>query len=136
MSESSTAAGTWYFETSVVALDYGKPACQMGFYLPGQPGTAQKPSPNQCKNIFSTMQWEATNWDHKWDGATIDLKVNPATAAHQYSLPNASGTGEAVNTGYPSYILFIQKNLGPQTQGYADQNDPFLDINLNQGNPS
>lgn len=115
MADNNKANGTWYFETSQVHLDYGDPACQMGFYLPADPLAALKPSPKQCMNIFGNLVNGAEFSGWKWQGATINLKVNPATAQGQWALPGGSGTGEAENAGYPSYVLQVQKNNGPDT---------------------
>lgn len=103
MANSTTVNGTWYFETSVVTVDYGTPACQMGFWLPGQTGSAPKPSSEQCTNIFSTMQSDAAS-DGSWYGSSVNLKVNPATGAHQYALPGGSGTGEFCSRCEPMHI--------------------------------
>jgi len=96
MNKSITSYGEWHLETRVVALDYGNPACQMGFYHPAQTGSTQKPSLDQCKNVFSTMQPDAAT-ARDWYGASINLRVNPATGAHQYSLPGGSGTVELLS---------------------------------------
>lgn len=94
MAKPETASGTWSFTTSQVQLDYGSPACQMGFYLPGDPNPAPEPSPAQCRNIFRSMLHAAEYSRWRWSGSTVNLAVNPATAAGQFSLPGGSGTGK------------------------------------------
>jgi len=94
MAKPETASGTWSFTTSQVHLDYANPACQMGFYLPSDPAAAPKPSPAQCRNIFGSMLNAAEYSGWRWFGSTVNLAVNPATAAGQFALPGGSGTGK------------------------------------------
>lgn len=98
MANSSTMNGTWYFSTSHVPFNNRDQACQMGFYLPSDPGAAPRPLPPQCQNIFSSIQsaftWGSTRMISDWYGATVNLKVNPATGLGQFPLPGGSGTGE------------------------------------------
>lgn len=94
MAKPETASGTWSFKTSQVHLDYGSPACQMGFYIPSDPAAAPKPSPAQCRNTFGSMLNAAEYSGLKWFGSTVNLAVNPATAAGQFALPGGSGTGK------------------------------------------
>lgn len=78
MDNAATANGAWHFSTSQVELDYGSPACQMGFWLPGDPAAARKPSKSQCWNIFTTMVHHSQYSGWKWYGASINLKTYPA----------------------------------------------------------
>lgn len=99
MANSSTTNGTWYFTTSSLHYDNGaNPACQMGFYLPSYPEAAPRPSPAPCQNIFESIKnasdTGSVSGAQDWYGATMNLKVNPATAVGQFPLPGGSGTGK------------------------------------------
>ncbi|KAL8998178.1 MAG: hypothetical protein Q9169_002732 [Polycauliona sp. 2 TL-2023] len=82
------------------------------------PEAAPKPSGAQCSNIFGAMANAAAdavaayldNFDdaYVWSGASINLLQNPADQPGQFRLPGGQGTGKAVNSGYPSYIINVR----------------------------
>ena len=94
MAQPEVALGRWYFSTSQVEVNYGSPACQMGFYLPADPAGAPKPKDEQCKNIFNTLP-AAADKANTWDGATVNVAVNPADGEGQWPMDGGSGTGRS-----------------------------------------
>ncbi|CAF9917455.1 hypothetical protein IMSHALPRED_003586 [Imshaugia aleurites] len=76
--------------------------CYMGFYLPPYDGSAQKPDMNKCVNeIFRPMLGycnPATGYEETEGMYNLGL-INVRTK------PDATQDGEAVDVGYPSYIL-------------------------------
>lgn len=72
----------------------GDQHCQMGFWLPGGAGAAKAPTMNQCEVIFNASVSACAAENPHWQGATINLKTNPAGQTDQIALPGGQGTGK------------------------------------------
>ncbi|KAI4236381.1 MAG: hypothetical protein LQ352_008012 [Teloschistes flavicans] len=75
----------------------GGPDCAVGMWMPAEPGVAKKPDKTRCMyGIFGTMGLYCQDGGPESQIAAVNVR----------RLPQGSGdTGEAVNAGYPSYLL-------------------------------
>ncbi|KAI4198968.1 MAG: hypothetical protein LQ350_004949 [Teloschistes chrysophthalmus] len=75
----------------------GGPNCAVGMWMPAEEGAAKKPDKTRCMyGIYGTMALYCEDGVEDAQIAAVNLK----------RLPQGNGdTGEAVNAGYPSYLL-------------------------------
>ena len=88
--------------------------CALGFWLPPMKGAAPRPSTSRCLNIFTAMVDSCSTTTATSNLGSINLLVPPGFNA-TYWLSGADpstgpsndiySTGQAVNVGYPSYIV-------------------------------
>ncbi|KAL8863974.1 MAG: hypothetical protein Q9174_007499 [Haloplaca sp. 1 TL-2023] len=85
------AAGEWHFTS-----DYDQTDCRVGMWLPNIAGRAPLPDFNRCLNqIFQPMITNCVNDEVNF--ALVNLNQLP-----DYTR---NFTGEAINAGYPSYVV-------------------------------
>ncbi|KAL8639281.1 MAG: hypothetical protein Q9228_003674 [Teloschistes exilis] len=75
----------------------GGPDCAVGMWMPAEEGAAKKPDKTRCMyGIYGTMALYCEDGLEDGQIAAVNVK----------RLPQGGGdTGEAVNAGYPSYLL-------------------------------
>ncbi|KAL6720743.1 hypothetical protein ACLMJK_002668 [Lecanora helva] len=105
MEDSRTQTGLWIW--SKLATN-----CALGFYLPPYQGSAPRPSAQRCVNIFTAMQNTCKTTAAPNDVASINIRALPGfdpaywnSGFTEQMTVNNNFTGEAVNVGYPSFLL-------------------------------
>ncbi|KAL8805523.1 MAG: hypothetical protein Q9182_001892 [Xanthomendoza sp. 2 TL-2023] len=146
MAARDTAAGEWYFETSlgrdlVQGRNNGQ-ACQIGFWLPrddigpfksdrSDPEAAQKPSERQCQRILNATIAAAARKPQEWVGASINLRKIPTNqggewkgGAYYYYKEEHLKEEDVISTGIaipPSYIPKYAFSTLPHTDFFPQQ---------------
>ena len=78
----------------------GGPGCAMAYWLPQFNGSAPAPDKTRCEQgIYNTMVDLCVTEPDGYYG------VSDIAAVNLKQLPGANGTGQAVNVGYPSYLI-------------------------------
>ncbi|MCJ1451169.1 hypothetical protein MMC28_001504 [Mycoblastus sanguinarius] len=79
--------------------------CWLGFYLPTYAGSAQVPTLDRCVNeIFRPMVGFCNVWDNQGENNLGLVNVK--------SVPDGSQSGQAVDVGYPSFVLASRELTG------------------------
>lgn len=104
MEDSRTMTGHWVW--SMLA-----PKAAIGFFLPPFPGAAVRPSLQRCLQIFTAMNNTCATTTTSTNYASINLVTLPGYNPGLF-IPGETApfyaqyyTGQALNSGYPSYAL-------------------------------
>ncbi|KAL8679564.1 MAG: hypothetical protein Q9186_004158 [Xanthomendoza sp. 1 TL-2023] len=126
----TAAKGSWLFTTEEVPTRKRTLNCQVGIYIPSDPSAAPRPEQKQCKAILESLISASMDIQNSGrqlvQGATVNLKDNPAAAEGQFPLPGGSGTGYPFNTAYPSWVFNTQIESYELPPGFTCR-DPFFD---------
>jgi len=108
MEDSRTMTGYWIWSELAAG-------CALGFFLPSYQGSAPRPSGQRCMNIFTALVNSCRTTTKPSNVGGINLRAYPTydpdfwvaggylTEEYPNNIINA--TGEAVNAGYPSYMV-------------------------------
>ena len=112
MEDSRTVAGIWIWSAV-------EPQCAIGFFLPPFRGSASVPSAQRCVDIFTAMNDTCSTTVPPTNYGSINLKTLPGydrsyfdggeNMDHGWPNSDYHVMGNAINVGYPSYALAVQK---------------------------
>ena len=107
MEDSRTVTGMWI--ASMLANN-----CALKFYLPPFDGSAPRPSGQRCVNIFTAMVASCRSTTVPSNYASVNMRALPTFDPsywddgkfdQELKWVGENATGEAVNVGYPSYVV-------------------------------